>query len=80
MVRSEAPKLMATLLSDGHFTFSPPVSPFAQVCPWNRGGRPGHAAPAEGVAAPRLRELLALDEGSFAARFAGTPPPPSPPY
>jgi len=46
------------------------------VCPWNRFAREGrlmkaHARP--DLATPDLLDLLALDEGGFRRRFAGTP-------
>jgi epoxyqueuosine reductase len=46
------------------------------VCPWNRFAREGnlmkaHARPE--LVAPRLIELLQLDEAGFKSRFAGTP-------
>lgn len=47
------------------------------VCPFNRFARPAEEAAfrpeSVDVAAPPLRELLALDEAGFAARFEGSP-------
>ncbi len=48
-----------------------------EVCPWNRRfARPGPAAafrPSVEVMAPRLLDLLALDDEGFRRRFAGSP-------
>lgn len=48
-----------------------------QVCPWNRfvgaGESPLFGSPPEEVTAPKLRELMQLDEASFARRFEGSP-------
>ena len=49
-----------------------------RVCPWNRfsweggAGSPLFGAPPAAITAPRLLELLALDEPGFRARFAGS--------
>lgn len=46
------------------------------VCPWNSFATPTfhpEFAPRPEVAAPRLDDLLALDEANFRARFAGSP-------
>lgn len=47
-----------------------------EVCPWNRGApESGEAdfAPREGLSAPLLEEILAMDDAAFRARFEGTP-------
>ncbi len=46
------------------------------ICPWNRFSREGallRGRAREDLTAPRLVELLALDEAAFKLRFAGTP-------
>ncbi|WP_448659695.1 tRNA epoxyqueuosine(34) reductase QueG [Sphingomonas sp. CJ99] len=47
------------------------------VCPWNKFADAARAniafAAREGMAAPSLAELLALDDAAFRARFAGSP-------
>ena len=47
------------------------------VCPWNKFAAAAHRhaafAPREDLAAPRLAELLALDEATFRAKFSGSP-------
>ena len=46
------------------------------VCPWNKwaqAGREAKLAAREALTAPRLADLLALDEAGFRAMFAGTP-------
>ncbi len=49
-----------------------------QVCPWNKfewgdvEGSPLFGAVTADVAAPRLEELLVLDDAAFKRRFAGT--------
>ena len=47
------------------------------VCPWNRFADAARAnrafVPREELAAPRLADLLALDDAAFRARFAGSP-------
>ena len=46
------------------------------VCPWNRKAPvpdPPAFRPRPGAVAPRLDELVALDDAGFQARFAGTP-------
>ena len=47
------------------------------VCPWNRFADTAHAhrafLPREELEAPRIADLLALDDASFRARFAGSP-------
>ena len=46
------------------------------VCPWNKFARPTREpklAPRPELVAPELRELAALDEAGFRARFAGSP-------
>jgi epoxyqueuosine reductase len=46
------------------------------VCPWNRFAREGQLMKGHGrpeLAEPNLLELLAMDEGTFKRRFAGTP-------
>ncbi len=48
-----------------------------QVCPWTKfagdGPSPLWGSPPEEVTAPKLMELMTLDEEAFQARFAGTP-------
>ena len=46
------------------------------VCPWNKWARTGHEAKLaarDALAAPRLADLLALDDAGFRATFANTP-------
>ena len=47
------------------------------VCPWNRFADSAHAnrafVPRDEMAAPRLADLLDLDDAAFRARFAGSP-------
>lgn len=47
------------------------------VCPWNKFAKTAHAAreylPRAELAAPRLAELLALDDAAFRSVFAGSP-------
>jgi epoxyqueuosine reductase len=47
------------------------------VCPWNRFADAGHAnrafVPRAELAAPRLADLLALDDAAFREMFAGSP-------
>ncbi|MEM7178236.1 MAG: tRNA epoxyqueuosine(34) reductase QueG [Pseudomonadota bacterium] len=45
------------------------------VCPWNKFAAAAHPAyaPREGVVAPALAELAALDDAAFRARFSGSP-------
>ena len=47
------------------------------VCPWNRFADTAHAnrafLPRDELEAPRLADLLALDDASFRGRFAGSP-------
>jgi epoxyqueuosine reductase len=47
-----------------------------EVCPWNRFAKPTDEAafqPRPGLPAPKLVELLALDDEAFRARFKGSP-------
>ena len=47
------------------------------VCPWNKFAETAHRhlafAPREDLLAPRLAELLALDDAGFRAKFSGSP-------
>jgi epoxyqueuosine reductase len=47
------------------------------VCPWNKfaavAARHARLAPREDLVAPRLAELLALDDAGFRAKFSGSP-------
>ena len=47
------------------------------VCPWNKFAAAAHRhaafAPREDLVAPRLAELLALDDAAFRAKFSGSP-------
>lgn len=46
------------------------------ICPWNKFARAAHEAkyaPSEGMPAPDLTELAALDDTAFRARFSGSP-------
>ncbi|MWV26495.1 tRNA epoxyqueuosine(34) reductase QueG [Aurantiacibacter rhizosphaerae] len=47
------------------------------VCPWNKfaqtAARHAKFAPRDDLVAPRLRELLALDDAAFRAKFSGSP-------
>jgi epoxyqueuosine reductase len=46
------------------------------VCPWNKFARAGREAallPREGLTAPRLAELAALDDAAFRQKFSGSP-------
>lgn len=46
------------------------------VCPWNKFARAGREAalwPRDGLTAPRLAELAALDDAAFRQKFSGSP-------
>lgn len=59
----------------GHWIFG--CDECQSVCPWvrrfSRAGRTRYLDPSPDVAAPRLADLLALDETAFRARYRGTP-------